>query len=54
MTYHDRAVALATAVLQIIDTAPELIVVHELEHYLRDELEDLTRQIIAEREQCDA
>jgi hypothetical protein len=40
-------------VLQIIDTAPKQSARQELERYLRDELADLSREVI-ERELSDA
>jgi hypothetical protein len=51
---RDRAAVLTVAVLQIIDTAPKQSAQQELERYLRDELADLSREVIAERELSDA
>jgi hypothetical protein len=53
-SYRDRAATLAIAVLQIIDTAPKQSARRELKRYLRDELADLSREVIAERELSDA
>jgi len=49
----DRAAAVATAILQIVDTASTYTVCQQIENYLRDEIADLENQIIAERELSD-
>ena len=51
---RDRAAAIAVAILQTIDTAPEHAARQQIENYLRDELADIERQVAAERELCDA
>jgi hypothetical protein len=51
--HGDRAAAVATAILQIVDTASTYTVCQQIENYLRDEIADLENQIIAERELSD-
>jgi hypothetical protein len=51
---RDPASAIAAAVLQVVDTAPEQAELQQLETYLRDEIADLKRQIAAQREVPDA
>ena len=48
---NDRAASLATAVVQIIATAPEDELQAALEEYLRDELAAIARQIASERQE---
>jgi len=50
----DRAAAVATAILQIVDTAPDYAVRQQLENYLRDEIVNLENRIITERGLSDA
>jgi hypothetical protein len=47
--HADRAAAVATAILQIVDAAPNHALRQQIENYLRDEIVDLENQIIAER-----
>jgi hypothetical protein len=54
-THHfDSAAVLTTAVFQILETVPEQECRRAIEDYLRDELTDLTRQALADREPPDA
>jgi len=45
----DRAAAVTTAILQIVDMTPNYAVRQQIENYLRDEIADLENQIIAEQ-----
>jgi hypothetical protein len=49
----DRAAAVATAVLQIVNAVPGHAVRQQIENYLRDKIADLENQIIAERGRSD-
>ena len=51
---RDRAGVAATAILQIVNTAPGANLQQQIENYLRDELADVERQISAERSCPDA
>jgi hypothetical protein len=42
-----------TAILQIVDTAPNYAVRQQIENYLRDEIADLENQMIAEQRLSD-
>jgi hypothetical protein len=54
-THHrDRAAVLMTGVFQILETAPAQERHQAVENYLRDELSDVVRQALADREPPDA
>jgi hypothetical protein len=52
--HRDRAATIATALIQIIRSVPEIGLRQPIENYLRDELADVERQIAAERSCPDA
>ena len=52
--HHDRAAALARAVLKLIELAPPRSQLEHLESLLRDEITSIERQIAGERELPDA
>jgi hypothetical protein len=51
--HHDRAAIVASTLMLIIDTAPKAYLRQQIEQLLRDEFEDLRRQIAADREPSD-
>ena len=50
---HDRAAVVATAVMQIVQTAPPDQQRQAVENYLRDEFADIEHQVAAERGSAD-
>jgi hypothetical protein len=51
---NDQAAVVAVVVIQIMMTAPRQQQQQQIEEYLRDEFEDLRRQVVADRELSDA
>jgi hypothetical protein len=45
---HDRVAAAATAIMQIVATAPKDELRQAIESFLRDEFADVARQLVAD------